>query len=280
METTDSAHDIAPEIAPEIAPDAASEVDPADPVFAPLMARRVAIVGFAPAEEARLNAVFSKAGASCHAFHSRALQLAVRTCDVVLVVVDELRPVRIESFPKPVIACITPESLKHYTQWIRNSACDWFFCPGTSDELLTRVTVSLQRHAGSKRVKAGRAFCVLLADDDPMCHHLFRLMIQGQSMLFRAVDDGRKALEVARDWQPDLVVLDVNMPFMDGFEVLAALKSDAATKETPVIMVTGNNQDSHILRGLRLGAKDYVVKPFNTPAVLERIRQLRTLKFS
>jgi DNA-binding response OmpR family regulator len=94
------------------------------------------------------------------------------------------------------------------------------------------------------------------------------------------VDDGRKALEVARDWQPDLVVLDVDMPFMNGFEVLAALKSDTATKEIPVIMMTGNNQDSHIFRGLRLGAKDYVVKPFNAPAVLERIRQLRALKFS
>src|SRR6202034_2123100 len=70
MEPTDSAHDIATEIAPE--------VDPADPVFAPLLARRVAIVGFGPAEEARLNALFSKAGASCHAFHWRALQLAVR----------------------------------------------------------------------------------------------------------------------------------------------------------------------------------------------------------
>jgi DNA-binding response OmpR family regulator len=109
---------------------------------------------------------------------------------------------------------------------------------------------------------------------------LFRVMIQGQGIVFRAVDDGRKALEVARDWQPDLVVLDVNMPILDGFQVLTALKSDETTKDTPVIMMTGSNQDSQILRGLRLGAKDYVVKPFNAAAVLERIRQLRTQKIS
>jgi DNA-binding response OmpR family regulator len=253
---------------------------PADPVFAPLIGRRVALAGFRPEEEARLNGLFCGAGASCHFFHAQALQLALRSCDAVLVMVDELRPFRVESFPRPVIAGITPDSLRHYTQWVRNSASDWFFCPGTSDELLTRVTVALQRHASPKRSRAGRGFCILLADDDPMCHDLFRVMIQGQGMVFRAVDDGRKALEVARDWQPDLVVLDVNMPVMDGFEVLTALKNDEATKETPVIMVTGSNQDSQILRGLRLGAKDYVVKPFNAPAVLERIRQLRTQKLS
>jgi CheY-like chemotaxis protein len=251
-----------------------------DPVFSALIARRVALAGFGPSEETRLSELFSGAGASCHAYQAQALQLALRSCDAVLVMVDELRPIRVESFPKPVIAGITPDSLRHYTQWVRNSVADWFFCPGTSDELLTRVTVALQRHAGPKRSKTGRAFCVLLADDDPMLHDLFRVMIQGQGIVFRAVDDGRKALEVARDWQPDLVVLDVNMPILDGFQVLTALKSDETTKDTPVIMMTGSNQDSQILRGLRLGAKDYVVKPFNAAAVLERIRQLRTQKIS
>jgi DNA-binding response OmpR family regulator len=253
---------------------------PSDSVFAVLIARHVAIVGFGSEEENRLTAVFTEAGAVCHSFQAQALQLALRRCDAVLVMVDELRPFRVESFSKPVIAGITPNSLRYYSQWIRNSAFDWFFCPATSEELLTRVTVALQRHAGPKRSNAGRAFCVLLADDDHNCHDLFRVMIQGPSMLFRAVDNGQKALEVARDWQPDLVVLDVNMPQMDGFEVLAALKSDAATKELPVIMVTGSNHDSEILRGLRLGAKDYAVKPFDPPAVLERIRQLRSQKFA
>ncbi len=111
-----------------------------------------------------------------------------------------------------------------------------------------------------------------------MCHDLVRVMLQGQGMVFRAVDDGPKALEAARYWQPDLVLLDVNMPGMDGFEVLTALKSDSATKDTPVIMVTGSDRESQVLRGLRLGANDYVAKPFKAPAVLERILQLRNQK--
>lgn len=255
-------------------------MDAADPFFAPLIARRVAIAGFEPAEEARLNELFRAAGASCRSYHAGALQLAIRRCDVALVAVDQLGPLRVESFPKPVIAGITPDSLRQYSQWIKNAAFDWFFCPGTSDELLTRVTVALQNHPGPKRSNLGRAFCILLADDDPFCRDLFRLMLQGQDMVFRAVEDGRKAVEVARDWRPDLVVLDVNMPGLDGFEALSALKDDQTTKEIPIIMLTASHESSEILRGLKLGAKDYVVKPFEPAAVVERIRQLRTQKYA
>jgi CheY-like chemotaxis protein len=95
-------------------------------------------------------------------------------------------------------------------------------------------------------------------------------------MVFRAVADGRKAVEVTRDWLPDLVVLDINMPGMDGFEVLSALKRDDDTKGIPIVLVTGDNEDTGIFRGLRLGAADYVVKPFDVPAVIERIRQIRS----
>src|SRR5580698_539830 len=199
-----------------------TDLAPSDPVFAMLLARHVAIVGFEPEEDSRLSAVLSEAGALCHSFQAQSLPLALRRCDIALVMVDELRPSRIETFSKPVVAAITANSLKYYSQWIRSSATDWFFCPATAEELLTRLTVVLQRQAGSReslrRSNAGRAFCILLADDDPMCHNLFQAMVQGRSMLFRAVDNGRKALEVARDWQPDLVVLDVEMPLMDGFE--------------------------------------------------------------
>jgi DNA-binding response OmpR family regulator len=74
------------------------------------------------------------------------------------------------------------------------------------------------------------------------------------------------------------VMLDVDMPGMDGFETLSALKSDDAVKRIPVVMVTGKNQGSEVLRGLRLGAKEYILKPFNLMNVLERILQVRTQK--
>ena len=252
-----------------------NHLDPTDAVFAPLIARRVAIAGFRPEEEDRLAGLFSEAGASCQRFRAQGFPLALRRSDVVLVVVDELRPFRAENFPKPVIAGITQESLRRYAHWIKISAFDWFFYPGTPDELLTRATLALQRHSGPRRSRTGRAFSVLLADDDPSYHELFKWMLQSQAMIFRAVAEGRKALEVARDWLPDLVVLDINMPGMDGFEVLSALKRDDDTKEIPIVLVTGDNEDTGIFRGLRLGAADYVVKPFDVPAVIERIRQIR-----
>ena len=253
-----------------------SHLDPTDAIFAPLIARRVGIAGFRSGEEARLTELFSAAGATCQCYRAQGLPLAVRRSDVVLVVVHELRPLRVENFARPVIAGITQDSLRRYAHWVKISAFDWFFCPGTNEELLTRATLALQRHSGPRRSRTGRAFSVLLADDDPSYHELFRWMLQSQAMVFRAVEDGRKALEVTRDWLPDLVVLDVNMPGMDGFEVLSALKRDDDTKEIPIVMVTGDNEDSGIFRGLRLGAADYVVKPFDVPAVIERIRQIRS----
>lgn len=250
-------------------------LDPTDAIFAPLIARRVGVAGFRPDEEARLTALFAQAGATCQCFRAQGLPLAVRRCDVALVVVDELRPFRAENFARPVIAAITQESLRIYAHWIKISAFDWFFYPGTPDEVLARTTLALQRHSGPRRARTGRAFSVLLADDDPSCQELFKWMLRGEAMVFRSVSDGRKAVEATRDWLPDLLVLDVDMPAMDGFEVLAALKKDEDTKEIPVVMVTGDNKDAGVLRGLRLGAADYVVKPFDVPAVIERIRQIR-----
>ena len=253
-----------------------NHLDPTDAVFAPLIARRVALAGFRPEDEARLMQVFSDAGASCQCFRAQGLPLAVRRSDVVLVVVDELRPLRVENFPKPVIAGITQDSLRRYAHWIKIAAFDWFFYPGTPHELLTRATLALQRHTGPRRSRTGRAYSVLLADDDPSYHELFKWMLRSQAMIFRAVADGRKAVEVTRDWLPDLVVLDINMPGLDGFEVLSALKRDEDTKEIPIVLVTGDNEDTRIFRGLRLGAADYVVKPFDVSAVIERIRQIRS----
>jgi CheY-like chemotaxis protein len=251
-------------------------LDPTDAIFAPLIARRVAVAGFRPDEETRLTALFAQAGATCQCFRAQGLPLAVRRCDAVLVVVDELRPFRAENFARPVIAAITQESLRRYAHWIKISAFDWFFYPGTPDEVLTRTTLALQHHSGPRKARTGRAFSILLADDDPSYHDLFKWMLRSEAMVFRAVADGRKAVEATRDWLPDLVVLDVNMPGMDGFEVLAALKKDEDTKDIPVVMVTGDNEDTGVLRGLRLGAADYVVKPFDVPAVIERIRNIRS----
>jgi len=84
--------------------------------------------------------------------------------------------------------------------------------------------------------------------------------------------DGRKALEAARRWRPQVAVLDVNMPGMDGYEVLAALRAE--NLPVRVMLLTARQRESDIIRGFTLGADDYVVKPFSPMELVARLKRL------
>lgn len=93
--------------------------------------------------------------------------------------------------------------------------------------------------------------------------------------------DGDGGLTRARDLRPDLVLLDVELPDMDGYEVIEAMREDPELAETPVIFLTGRYDDADEARGLDLGAADYVTKPFNAAVVLARVRnQLRLIDYA
>ena len=80
--------------------------------------------------------------------------------------------------------------------------------------------------------------------------------------------DGQDAIEIARDYSPDVVLLDVLMPGMDGYDVIEALKSSEATRKIPVIFITGLSNDEDVKKGISMGAADYISKPFN-PTIVE-----------
>jgi len=82
---------------------------------------------------------------------------------------------------------------------------------------------------------------------------------------------GEKGIELARTEKPDLIILDVSLPKIDGFEVCKRLKSEPATEEIPVIFLSALNETKERVRGLRLGAIDYIVKPFDMDELIERI---------
>jgi two-component system OmpR family response regulator len=84
--------------------------------------------------------------------------------------------------------------------------------------------------------------------------------------------NGRSALEVIRKFRPHAAVLDVNMPGMDGYEVLAAIRSEEL--HVHVILLTARQQESDIIRGFTLGADDYVVKPFGPMELVARLKRL------
>ncbi len=112
---------------------------------------------------------------------------------------------------------------------------------------------------------------ILVAEDDPMIFKLvdFRLRHMGHEIYW--AQDGGKAVEMAQSQRPDLILLDVMMPVLDGFEVLQRLMADNGTQNIPIIMLTARGQESDIVKGIQAGASDYVVKPFSFPELIARM---------
>lgn len=110
---------------------------------------------------------------------------------------------------------------------------------------------------------------VLIAEDEPEIADILSAYLQRNGLRSVHATDGRCALDLHLSLKPDLIVLDVQMPRMDGWQVLAEVRHRG---DTPVIMLTALDQDMDKLMGLRIGADDYVVKPFNPAEVVARIQ--------
>lgn len=111
---------------------------------------------------------------------------------------------------------------------------------------------------------------LLLADDEPHILQFLELGLLNEGFEIRTASDGATALQIAREFQPHVVILDVMMPEMNGFEVCQALKE--AGDHVAVIMLTAKDEVADRVKGLTLGADDYIVKPFSFEELLARIQ--------
>lgn len=118
---------------------------------------------------------------------------------------------------------------------------------------------------------------LLLVDDQPINIQVLYQIFSADFQVFMATS-GAQALAICKDNPPDLVLLDVVMPGMDGFEVCTQLKADAATHNIPVIFVTAHNDAAQETHGLELGAVDFISKPVNPAVVRARVKTHLTLK--
>ena len=114
-------------------------------------------------------------------------------------------------------------------------------------------------------------FSILVVDDAPENVMLLGLILEELGDVSSALG-GREAIDKALENRPDLIVLDIQMPEVNGYDVIEALKADPRTESVPVIFVTGLSEETDEEKGLELGAIDYITKPYNPLVVTARVR--------
>ena len=116
-------------------------------------------------------------------------------------------------------------------------------------------------------------FAVLIVDDEPSIREIARRYLEHAGFKVLEAKDGLEGLSLARDWQPDVIVLDVMLPKLNGWQVLEELRSNTPLEHRiPVLMLTARGEESDRLRGLESGAEDYLVKPFSPRELVARIK--------
>jgi DNA-binding response OmpR family regulator len=126
-------------------------------------------------------------------------------------------------------------------------------------------------------MSSGQIKKVLVIEDESHIHRLIRLVLENKGYRVDVAtcgEDGVKYLEDAGDDLPDLILLDIIMPGAGGMAVLSTIKSLEKTKEIPVVMLTALAQENVVLQGIKLGAKDYIRKPFHPNELVERVSKL------
>jgi twitching motility two-component system response regulator PilH len=115
---------------------------------------------------------------------------------------------------------------------------------------------------------------ILVVDDSPTEIHVFKTMLEKHGHSVSTAQSGEEGVERAKEVKPDLILMDVVMPGLNGFQATRQLGNDASTSHIPVIVVTTKDQETDKVWAMRQGAKDYIVKPAKEQDLIERINSI------
>jgi len=115
---------------------------------------------------------------------------------------------------------------------------------------------------------------ILIVDDEPFNLEFLELVLKQQGYNIITANSGRKGRMLAEQEQPDLILLDISLPGMSGFDLLEQLRADEATRSLPVVMLTAHGREVEKEKGMALGASDYITKPFSTRELVSRVQAL------
>ncbi|HUB79702.1 MAG TPA: response regulator [Bryobacteraceae bacterium] len=280
-------------------PEAALSPIPAA-VEAALKGKSVALIGVADEDAERLMSALERVGAKPRRFDptdrlsadviaaSHLIVIHVRTATLGT---SCLHPLTIAEWKQPVVLMGIRDHMLDLDPSVLPRAVDLLIDGWQPEEALLRFGHALSRVSPVKAPAAAapvevprpvhygipmpreitRETEVLLADDDLTVRMVTRTLMQNAGIKCRMACDGNEALQAIRDCRPAAAIIDINMPGMDGYEVLAAVRHEMLPVR--VILLTARQQESDITRGFTLGADDYVVKPFNPPELLARVKR-------
>lgn len=121
---------------------------------------------------------------------------------------------------------------------------------------------------------AGGGRRILVADDDPIVLRFLAALLADAGYEVDTAEDGEKALQKIREGKPEMLILDLVMPYRDGFDVCRAARQNPATKDVPIIILSMKERETDVLRCFEIGADEFVRKPFNALELLARIRKM------
>jgi DNA-binding response OmpR family regulator len=123
-----------------------------------------------------------------------------------------------------------------------------------------------------RRTRDSNTQRILIVDDDRITRMLVKLLLEREGYEVLEGENGQQAVEIAHREHPDLVIIDLMMPEMDGYQAIEKIRSDLSLSTVPVMVLTSEDGPGIELRVLELGADDYVIKPFEAPVLLSRVR--------
>jgi CheY-like chemotaxis protein len=256
-----------------------------DSIVEALDGKCVAIVGLPAMETERLCVALERAQARAIPFELTHAPdaVALRRCDLSVTYVRPgggdspwLHPTS-SIGARPTILVGHRDDLAELAPAIQAAAADFLMDSWQPEEALVRLSLAVAPRAYRKSllgpaVPSGGRTRVLVADDDSIVLSLVRTALENFGMECFLAAEGPKALEAARNLRPQAAILDVNMPGMDGYEVLAALRNE--NLPIRVMLLTARQQENDVIRGFALGADDYMVKPFSPLELVARLKRL------
>ena len=257
-----------------------------------LAGKRIAAVEFTGQQQERLRAAFNRVGAEAVFLHATDASDAGESlsADIILVHVTSqtaatrwLNAAGPLGGSRPVVLAGMREDLAALPPAVQALAREFLMDSWQPEETLVRLSLATA-HRPSGRSSAGLGAGVgsglnrgartqvVIADDDPAVLFLVRNTLENFGMDCHQADNGADAIETIRRMRPHAAVLDVNMPGMDGYQVLTAVRHEDLPVR--VLLLTARQQESDVIRGFTLGADDYVVKPFSPMELVARLKRL------